>query len=132
MPETYTMGHMATPKPKTVTEYINAAPKETRAKLREMRALVRKLAPGAVEGLKWSMPSYSYRTILLNFAPAKTHIGLYPGPELIKKFAKELVNYKTSAGTIQFPLDKPLPKTLIKKLVTYRVKESKEGKIWKG
>jgi uncharacterized protein YdhG (YjbR/CyaY superfamily) len=123
---------MAAPKPKTVTEFINAAPKETRAKMREMRALVRKLAPGAVEGLKWSMPSYSYKTILLNFAPAKTHIGLYPGPELIKIFAKDLVNFKTSKGTIQFPLDKPLPKTLIKKLVTYRVKESKQGKIWKG
>ena len=123
---------MAAPKPKTVTEFINAAPKETRAKMREMRALVRKLAPGAVEGLKWSMPSYSYKTILLNFAPAKTHIGLYPGPELIKIFAKDLVNFKTSKGTIQFPLDKPLPKTLIKKLVTYRVKESKQVKIWKG
>lgn len=123
---------MATPKPKTVTEYINAAPKETRAKLREMRALVRKLAPDAVEGLKWSMPSYSYKTILLNFAPAKTHIGLYPGPELIKIFEKDLVNYKTSKGTIQFPLDKPLPKTLIKKLVAYRVKQAKDGKIWKG
>ena len=123
---------MAAPKPKTVTEFINAAPKETRAKMREMRALVRKLTPGAVEGLKWSMPSYSYKTILLNFAPAKTHIGLYPGPELIKIFAKDLVNFKTSKGTIQFPLDKPLPKTLIKKLVTYRVKESKQGKIWKG
>lgn len=123
---------MATIKPKTVTEYINAAPKEARAKLREMRAIVRKLAPDAVEGLKWSMPSYSYRTILLNFAPAKTHIGLYPGSDLIEKFAKDLVNYKTSKGTIQFQLDKPLPKTLIKKLVTYRVNQAKDGKIWKG
>ncbi len=123
---------MVTTKPTTVTEYINAAPKETRAKLRELRALVRKLAPDAVEGLKWSMPSYSYRTILLNFAPAKTHIGLYPGPELIKIFEKDLVNYKTSKGTIQFPLDKPLPKTLIKKLVMYRVKQAKDGKIRKG
>lgn len=78
------------------------------------------------------MPSYSYKTILLNFAPAKTHIGLYPGPELIKIFAKDLVNFKQAKRTIQFPLDKPLPKTLIKKLVTYRVKESKQGKIWKG
>lgn len=123
---------MATLKPKTVTEYINAAPKETRAKLREMRAIVRKAAPGAVEGLKWSMPSYSHRTILLNFAPAKTHIGLYPGPVLIKLLAKDLTNYKTSKGTIQFPLDKPLPKTLIKKIVALRVKQVKDGEVWKG
>lgn len=123
---------MATTKPTTVTEFINASPKETRAKMRELRALIRKAAPDAVEGLKWSMPSYSYRTILLNFGPAKTHIGLYPGPELIKVFAKDLVNYKTSKGTIQFPLDKPLPKMLIKKIVKYRIKQVQDGKVWKG
>ncbi|USN52955.1 MAG: DUF1801 domain-containing protein [Candidatus Nomurabacteria bacterium] len=123
---------MAIPKPTTVTEFINAAPKETRAKMRELRAIIRKTAPDAVEGLKWSMPSYSYRTILLNFGPAKTHIGIYPGAELIKTFAKELTNYKTSAGTIQFPLDKPLPKMLIKKIVKYRMKQVKDGKVWKG
>lgn len=65
-------------RPKTVTEYINAAPKEARSKLREMRACVRKAAPGATEALKWGMPAYSYRRMLVAFAAHKHHIGFYP------------------------------------------------------
>jgi len=119
-------------KPTTVTEYINAAPKETRQKLREMRATVRAAAPGAAEGLKWSMPAYSYRRILVTFAVFKHHIGFYPTPPAVKAFAKQLSGYKTATGSIQFPLDKPLPLDLIRKITAFRVRESvDEDKKWK-
>jgi len=119
-------------KPTTVTEYINAAPKEARQKLREMRATVRAAAPGAAEGLKWSMPAYSYRRILVTFAAFKHHIGFYPTPPAVKAFAKQLSGYKTASGSIQFPLDKPLPLDLIRKITAFRVKESvEEDKKWK-
>jgi len=64
-------------RPKTVAEYINAAPKEARVKLREMRACIRDAAPGATESLKWGMPSFSYKRILVTFAAHKHHIGFY-------------------------------------------------------
>jgi len=119
-------------KPTTVTEYINAAPKEARQKLREMRATVRAAAPGAAEGLKWSMPAYSYRRILVTFAGFKYHIGFYPTPSAVEAFAKQLSGFKTAAGSIQFPLDKPLPLDLIRKITAFRVKESvEEDKKWK-
>jgi uncharacterized protein YdhG (YjbR/CyaY superfamily) len=119
-------------KPTTVTEYINAAPKEARQKLREMRTAIRVAAPGAVESLKWSMPAYSYRRILVTFAGFKHHIGFYPTPSAVKAFAKQLSGFKTAEGSIQFPLDKPLPLDLIRKITAFRVRESvEEDKKWK-
>jgi uncharacterized protein YdhG (YjbR/CyaY superfamily) len=113
-------------RPRSVAEYINAAPKEARKKLREMRACIRSAAPGAVESLKWSMPAFSYRRILVMFAAFKNHIGLYPTASPVKAFAKELAKYKTAKGSIQFPMDKELPLALIRKIVAFRVKESVE------
>src|SRR6266704_2925089 len=96
-------------KPKTIEEYIAAAPKETQKKLREMHETIRAAAPGAVEGLKWSMPAYSYKRILVTFALFKHHIGFYPTPSAVKAFTKDLSKFKTAAGSIQFPLEKTLP-----------------------
>ena len=119
-------------KPTTVTEYINAAPKEAQKKLREMRVAIKASAPGATESLKWSMPAYSYRRILVTFAAHKQHIGFYPTPPAVKAFAKELSRYETAKGSIQFPLDKPLPLSLIRKITAFRVRESvEEDKKWK-
>lgn len=119
---------------KNVTEYINQAPKEARIKLRQMRACIKKAAPRAVEDIKWSMPSFSYKRILVIYGAFKHHIGFYPTPSAISAFAKELTKggFKTARGSIQFPLDRPLPLTLIKKITTFRVRESieKDGK-WK-
>jgi len=117
-------------KPKTVPEYIAAAPKEARAKLREMRRIVRAAAPGAVEELKWSSPAYSYRRILVMFAAFKNHLGFFPTPSAIRAFKKELAKYKTSTATIQFPYDRPLPAALVRRITAFRVKESveKDGK----
>jgi len=120
-------------KPKTIEEYIYAAPAEVQERLWKLHECIRKAAMGAAEGLKWSMPAYSYQKILVTFAVFKKHIGFYPMPSAIKAFAKDLTKYKTAAGSVQFPHDKPLPLHLIKKIVKFRVKESKEGTIkWRS
>jgi len=120
-------------KPKTIEEYIYSAPAEIQEKLWHLHDCIRTVAPGAKEELKWRMPAYSYQKILVTFAVFKKHIGFYPMPSAIKAFAKELAKYKTAEGSVQFPLDKPLPLTLVKKIVQFRVKESKEGTIkWKS
>jgi len=120
-------------KPKNTAEYIQAAPKEAREKLREMRSCIRAAAPGAKESLKWGMPAFSYRRILVTFAAFKHHIGFYPTPSAVKAFAKDLSKYKTAKGSIQFPLEKPLPLPLIRKITAFRVQESiEEDKKWKS
>ena len=113
-------------KPTNVSEYIAAAPREAQPKLREMRACIRAVAPDAEESLKWSMPAFSYKRILVAFAAHKSHIGLYPTPSAVKAFKKELGGYKTAAGSIQFPLERPLPVDLIRKITEFRVRESRE------
>jgi uncharacterized protein YdhG (YjbR/CyaY superfamily) len=117
-------------RPNSITEYIAAAPKEARKKLREMRACIRKSAPGATESLKWGMPAFSYQRILVTFAAHKQHIGFYPTPSAVKAFAKELTKFATASGSIQFPIEKPLPLALIRKITAFRVHESieKDGK----
>ena len=120
-------------KPKTVSEYIQLAPKEARAKLRQMRACIRAAAPGAGESLKWGMPAYSYRRILVIFGGFKNHIGFYPTASALKAFAKDLSKFKMTRGTVQFPLEKPLPLPLIRKITAFRVQESKEqDKKWRS
>jgi uncharacterized protein YdhG (YjbR/CyaY superfamily) len=119
-------------RPKTIDEYIQAAPKEAQEKLREMRACIRAAAPGAKEGLKWGMPAFSYRRILVTFAGFKNHIGFYPTPSAVTAFAKELSKFSTAKGSIQFPLEEPLPLSLVRKITAFRVKESVEqDKKWK-
>jgi uncharacterized protein YdhG (YjbR/CyaY superfamily) len=117
-------------RPKSITEYINAAPKEARKKLREMRACIRASAPGATESLKWAMPAFSYGRILVTFAAHKNHIGFYPTPSAVRAFAKYLSKFATARGSIQFPLEKLLPLPLIRKITAFRVRESieKDGK----
>jgi len=120
-------------KPTSIEEYINAAPVDVEERLWKLHDCIRKAAPGAEEGLKWRMPAYSYQKILVTFAVFKQHIGFYPMASAIKAFAKDLAKYKTAEGSVQFPLDKPLPIPLITKMVKFRVKESKEGSIkWRS
>lgn len=119
-------------KARTIAEYINLAPKEAQGKLRQMTKIIRSAAPRSIEGLKWSMPAFSYKRILVTFAAFKNHIGFYPTPSAILKFKKQLVKFKTATGSIQFPLEKPLPGKLIQQITKFRVKEAveKDGK-WK-
>jgi len=120
-------------KPTTIAEYINAAPAAVQEKLWQLHECICKAAPGATQNLKWRMPAYSYQKILVTFAVFKNHIGFYPMPSAMEKFSKELHQYKTGEGSIQFALDKPLPLALISKIVKFRVKESKEGNIqWRS
>jgi uncharacterized protein YdhG (YjbR/CyaY superfamily) len=119
-------------RPTTVTEYINAAPQEAQKNLREMRACIRAAAPGAKEGLKWGMPAFFGRTILVTFAAHKRHIGFYPTPSAVKAFANDLSEFATARGSIQFPLEKPLPLALIRKITSFRVRESiEQDKKWR-
>ena len=119
-------------RPENITEYIKAAPKEAQKKLREMRACIRASAPGAKESLKWGMPAFSHRRILVTFAAFKHHIGFYPTPSAVKAFAKDLSKFATAKGSIQFPLEKPLPLPLIRKITAFRVRESvEEDRKWK-
>lgn len=120
------------PRPKTITEYINAAPPGAQNALREMRACIRAAAPRAQESLKWGMPAFSHQRILVIFGAFKHHIGFYPTAAAVKAFTKELSGFATAKGSIQFPLGKPLPLALIRKITAFRVRESAEedGK-WK-
>jgi len=119
-------------RPKNITEYINAAPKEAQKKLREMRACIRAAAPGAKESLKWGMPAFSYQRILVTFAVFKHHIGFYPTPSAVRAFANDLSQFVTADASIQFPLEKPLPLSLIRKITAFRVRESiEEDRKWR-
>jgi uncharacterized protein YdhG (YjbR/CyaY superfamily) len=119
-------------RPKTVAEYISSAPKQAQKKLREMRAAVRAAAPGATENLKWNMPAYSYRRILVMFAAFKEHIAFIPTTSAMRAFTKDLQKFVTTKGTIHFPYGKPLPLPLIRKITAYRVRESLEqDKKWR-
>lgn len=109
---------------KTINQYIKLFPKETREKLNELRLAIKKSAPQAEEKISYQMPTFYLHGNLVHFAGYKNHIGFYPTPSGIKAFAKELKEYQSSKGAVQFPLDEKLPLTLIKKIVKYRVKEN--------
>lgn len=120
-------------KPKTIAEYIKTAPKEAQSKLREIHAVIKAAIPDAEQGLKWGMPAFSYSRILVAFAGYKHHIGFYPTSSPLIKFAKDLTKYKTARGSIQFPLEKPLPIGLVRKIVAFRAKESlKDDVKWRS
>lgn len=113
-------------RPETIDQYIAAAPKEAQKKLCEMYKCIRAAAPDATESLKWGMPAFSYRRILVTFAAYKHHIGFYPTPSAVKAFANDLSEFKTASASIQFPLEKPLPLALIRTITEFRVRESLE------
>lgn len=109
---------------KNTDEYILQFPAEVQAKLQELRTVIKEAAPEAEETISYAMPAYKYKGILVYFAGHKNHIGFYPASSGISVFEKELAGYHTSKGTVQFPLDKPLPLDLIHKMVAFRVSEN--------
>jgi uncharacterized protein YdhG (YjbR/CyaY superfamily) len=113
---------------KTIDEYIYLqSDKEVKERLKTLRQLVREEAPDAIEAIKYRMPTFILnKKNLVFFAAFKNHIGFYPVPSGIEKFKKELESYKTSKGSIQFPLDKALPLDLIRKIVKFRVEENRK------
>jgi uncharacterized protein YdhG (YjbR/CyaY superfamily) len=113
-------------KPTTVTEYIEAASQEAQKHLREIRAILKKVAPDASETLKWGSPVFEEKRILFSYSAHKAHLNFMPTGPALEPFQKELAAYKTGKDTIQFPYDKPLPKALIRKIAAYRVKQVRE------
>ncbi|MBS1585707.1 MAG: DUF1801 domain-containing protein [Bacteroidetes bacterium] len=107
----------------SVEEYFASQPAAVQAILEEMRNTISQAAPKAQEVISYNMPAFKMHGVLVYYAAAKEHLGFYPTAEPIRVFADELAKYKTSKGAIQFPLDKPIPKTLIKKIVKYRLEE---------
>lgn len=113
-------------KPKTVDAYIASAPKEMQAKLKELRRLIKSVAPKAPEKISYNMPYYGYKGHFAYFAWAKKHIGLYVMPPIVANHKKDLKGYETATATVRFPLDKKLPVALIKKLLKAGVKQNNE------
>lgn len=111
----------------TIDDYLDACPAPVRARLRRIRNAIRRAAPKAQEKIAYRIPTFTMRGNLVHFAAFKAHIGLYPGPEAIAAFERELAGYRTSKGAIQFPHDEPLPLALISRIVKFRVKASGKG-----
>ena len=111
--------------PETVDAYIAGFPPEVRAVLRKIRATIRKAAPEAAEKISWGMPAYTQDGMLTFFAAFEKHVSVFPGPEGIEKFKKELAPYSTSKGTVRFPLGTPVPFGLIARIVRFRAKENR-------
>ncbi len=104
-------------------EYIAGCPENVREKLVQLRATIRENAPEAKEVISYQMPAYKQNGILCYFAAHTNHIGFYPGVSAIEAFKSAISGYKWSKGTIQFPLDKPLPLDLIAGIIRFRVLE---------
>lgn len=107
----------------TIEEYILQYPAEVQSRMNALRATIREAAPSAGEKISWGMATFVLHGNLVHFAGEKKHIGFHPAPSAIDAFAKELSEYHTSKGTVQFPYEKPLPLDLIRKMVQFRVAE---------
>ena len=108
--------------PENVEAYIASFPANVQKKLKQIRATIKKTAKGAEEKISYAIPAYKYnKKVLVYFAAFKNHIGFYATPTASSKFKKELTKYKTGKGSIQFPLDEPLPLDLIKRIVEFKM-----------
>lgn len=118
-----------TPKMKTVAEYVACVPKPARVAFMKLRATIRSAVPrSAIEVISYQIPAFKDERMLVWFAAFSNHCSLFPTNAVIEKFADQLQGFSTSKGTVHFPLDKPLPVALIKKMVKARVAENKARK----
>ncbi|MAT97106.1 MAG: hypothetical protein CL608_08190 [Anaerolineaceae bacterium] len=113
-------------KPNSIDDYIANFPEAVQAKLQEMRVTIRKAAPEAQEAISYGMPTFKLNGNLVHFAAFKNHIGFYPVPSGIEAFQEELSVYKQGKGSVQFPLDQPLPLELVSRIAKFRVAENLE------
>lgn len=113
---------------KTMDEYINTFPQDVQRILNELRQTIREAAPEAKETINYQIPTFTLNGNLVHFAAFENHIGFYPTPSGMEAFKKELSGYKGAKGSVQFPIDEPLPLPLIRRIVEYRVKENIERK----
>lgn len=112
----------------TIDEYIDTFPEDVRSILNQLRQAIKESAPEAEETINYQMPTFTLHGNLVHFAAFKNHIGFYPTPTGIEAFREELAPYKGAKGSVQFPIDQPLPLALIRRIVEYRVRENLERK----
>ena len=112
---------MITDKSNDIDEYIAGFPKDVQEILEQVRMTIKAAAPDAEETISYAIPTFKLKGNLVHFAAYKNHIGFYPAPAGAEAFKKELSVYKTGKGSVQFPLDKPMPLNLIAKIVKFRV-----------
>jgi uncharacterized protein YdhG (YjbR/CyaY superfamily) len=111
--------------PGDIDEYIAGFPRGVQQVLRQLRATIRKAAPGAEEAIKYRMPTFVLGGNLVHFAAFEHHIGFYPTPSAIEAFSTELARYKGAKGSVQFPIDRPMPLGLVTRIVKFRVEEAR-------
>lgn len=114
-------------RPTTIDAYIAGFPPEVQALLEQVRQAIRAEAPEAVEAIKYQIPTFVLQGNLVHFAAFTRHIGLYPGPSGIAAFQAELARYHSAKGSVQFPIDEPMPLALIRRIVRFRVRETLEA-----
>ncbi len=110
----------------TVDEYISRFPAKTQGLLKQLRKTIKAAAPKAEEVISYGIAGYKYHGTLIFFAGFANHVSVYPAPRKAPAFKKELDSYKGGVGTVQFPLDKPLPLDLVKRIVAFRAKDNEE------
>lgn len=113
---------------KTIDEYIAMQPEMVILILEEIRKTIKNVIPDAEETISYQIPTFKYHGNLVHFAAYKNHIGFYPGAFAVETFKDEITDYSTSKGTIQFPIDKPIPLNLISRITAFRVKQNLEKK----
>jgi uncharacterized protein YdhG (YjbR/CyaY superfamily) len=124
---------MDTIKVNNIDEYLSLQSEKVRFVLEELRQIIRDTAPEAEEVISYGIPAYKYKGMLVYFAAYKKHCSLFGGTDgLTEQMQEELKDYKTSKGTIQFTLEKPLPKELVEKIVKIRMKQNEEMQIAKN
>jgi len=109
-----------------VDEYIKRCPSEVQRILQKLRRTIKTTAPKAEEVISYAIPGYKYHGMLIFFAAFKNHISVYPAPRSNDTFKKELSAYKGGKGTIQFPLEDPVPLDLVVRIIKFRMKENEE------
>jgi uncharacterized protein YdhG (YjbR/CyaY superfamily) len=117
---------MDQPAPKNVDEYIAGFPQDVQEILEKIRMTISEAAPGAEETIKYQIPTFTLKGNLVSFAAYQKHIGLYPAPNGTPEFNQELSVYRAGKASVRFPLDKPIPFDLIRKIVEFRVKANSE------
>ncbi len=110
----------------SIDEYIAAYPQNVQAILKEVRRTIREVVPEAREAIKYRIPTFVLNENLVHFAAFKNHIGFYPTASGIRQFKAELAGYHSAKGSVQFPLDKPVPYSLVRKITQFRAKEARE------
>jgi uncharacterized protein YdhG (YjbR/CyaY superfamily) len=113
---------------KDIDEYIAGFPSDVQKILEKIRKTIRKAVPDAEEAIKYQIPTFVLNGNLIHFAAYKSHIGMYPAPRGSEEFKQELSAYEGGVGTVQFPLDQPIPYDLITRIVKFRVQQQSKGK----